>query len=77
MKTPDAVAIKNPYNSDDGCLITLRCFINTFWSSILNLVLYWVGNNIMDVVDSIQSEINLHWIPTYSTKTYPRPMIIS
>ena len=62
----DAVSIKEYNNSEYGCLITLWYFINTSPISILNLVLYWVLNNICYGVDLIQPGINLQWIPTPS-----------
>ena len=57
----------NIINSVDIFLITLCYFRNHSPSSILNLVLYWAGNNIMVGVDSIQSGIKLQWIPTKNT----------
>ena len=39
-------------------------FQNNSPSSILKLVLYWEGNNILFGADSIQLGINLEWIPT-------------
>ena len=55
----DAVAIKESKYIEDGFLITLCYFRNTSPSSILNLVLYGAGNNILDGVNLIRSGINL------------------
>ena len=45
-------------------MINLRYFQYTSPSSILYLVLYWAGNNILYRVDYIQPGINLQYIPT-------------
>ena len=52
--------------SEAGCLIYLCYFQNTSPSSISDLVCYWVRNNIMAGVNSIQLGINLQWISTPS-----------
>ena len=66
LKNLDAVSIKESNNSEAGCLITLFYFRNTSPMCISNLLLYWSGYNIMDVVNSIQSVISLQWILTPS-----------
>ena len=64
LKTLVEFSIEESNNSESGCLISLFCFRNTSPISISNLVLYYVGNKILDGVDSIKSGINLQWIPT-------------
>ena len=56
--------LKKKKTSEACCLITPYNFRNTSPNSIPNLVPYWTENNILAWVDSIQSGINLQYIPT-------------
>ena len=65
LKTQDTVTTKEYRYSEAGCLIPL-CYFNKIYPSIIsNLVRYWAVNNIMAVLYSIQSGINLQWIPKF------------
>ena len=55
----DTFSIKESNNNDYVCLITLLYFQNTYPSSMLNLVLYLAGSNILHGVKYIQLGIKL------------------
>ena len=61
LNTLGAVAIEEYNNGEAGCLITLCCFQNTSSISILNLVMYWVVNNILHGVNfySIRNQLTI------------------
>ena len=63
----DVVSTIESKQNESVCLISICYFRNASPISIYNLVLYWTGNNILARVSSIQSVINLHYIP----KKYP------
>ena len=53
ITTQETAAIKSYKYSEGGCMITLCYFLNTSPGSIINLVRYWEGNNIMAGVNLI------------------------